>query len=410
MFNHPIWMISPVQQTNVTQIFIPKGEITLNADYTTLKLTQNISALYEESRKLCQTSNIIEEFVAKKIPKGLSTPNKRILHVFLQNIRNTCEEIASTWTQITNSFGLTQMAGAKDIVKRQIVAATAIVTSLITFFTTKELISMTSEDDDDELYESTNHLITAIQNHETRLVRLEDDQKQLKQHLEKLNNALIMGIRTQDIFYDMFATSTYSLSLAKHVKDINEGLYTLMQSNKLHPNLIDWSELAKAIERLRKMAIKSSKELLLENNSDVFQLKTDFVARPEGIIHVLVHIPVVDISSKLKLFQHIPTPITAGKYQMAVDDRSEPKYLAINQDFTLYASLHNLEKCTQMRDTFICNDKSILRKVGKNSGCLIDLYQNEIERARMTCNFRIVPNKDFAVRLTNDKIYISVTN
>ena len=84
------------------------------------------------------------------------------------------------------------MAGAKNIVKRQIVAATAIVTSLITFFTTKELISMTSEDDDDELYESTNHLITAIQNHETRLVRLEDDQKQLKQHLEKLYNASIM--------------------------------------------------------------------------------------------------------------------------------------------------------------------------------------------------------------------------
>ena len=28
----------------------------------------------------------------------------------------------------------------------------------------------------------------------------------------------------------------------------------------------------------------------------------------------------------------------------------------------------------------------------------------------MTCNFRIVPNKDFAVRLTTEKIYISVTN
>ena len=75
-----------------------------------------------------------------------------------------------------------------------------------------------------------------------------------------------------------------------------------MQSNKLHPNLIDWSELAKAIERLRKMAIRSSKELLLENNADIFQLKTDFVARPEGIIHVLVHIPVVDISNKRSFF------------------------------------------------------------------------------------------------------------
>ena len=93
-----------------------------------------------------------------------------------------------------------------------------------------------------------------------------------------------------------------------------------MQSNKLHPNLIDWSELAKAIERLRKMAIKSSKKLLLENNADVFQLKTEVVARPECIIRVSVHAPNVDISSKLKLFQHIPTPITAGKYQMAIDD------------------------------------------------------------------------------------------
>ena len=45
---------------------------------------------------------------------------------------------------------------------------------------------MTSGDDEDELYESTNDLITAIQNHETRLVRLEDDQNQLKQHLEKI--------------------------------------------------------------------------------------------------------------------------------------------------------------------------------------------------------------------------------
>ena len=57
MFNRPIWMISPILKTKVTQIFIPKGEITLNADYVTLRLTQNVSALYEESRKLCQTSN-----------------------------------------------------------------------------------------------------------------------------------------------------------------------------------------------------------------------------------------------------------------------------------------------------------------------------------------------------------------
>ena len=188
---------------------------------------------------------LLSNLFPRKPQKDLSNPNKRILHVLRQNIKNTCEEISSTWTQIKMSFGLTQMEEAKDVVKRQIVAATAIITSLITFFTTKQLISMSNGDDDDELYESTNHLITAIQNHETRLVRLEDEQKQLKAHLEKINKALILGIRTQDIFYDMFATSTYANSLAKHVRDINEGLYTLLQSNKLHRNLITWTEMAK---------------------------------------------------------------------------------------------------------------------------------------------------------------------
>ena len=55
---------------------------------------------------------------------------------------------------------------------------------------------------------------------------------------------------------------------------------------------------------------------------------------------------------------------------MAVDNRAEPRYLAINQDFTLYATLHNLDKCIPMRDTYICNDISILRKVGKTVDAL----------------------------------------
>ena len=44
----------------------------------------------------------------------------------------------------------------------QIVAATFIITSLITCFTVAELLSMTSVDDEDDLYESTNYLIETM--------------------------------------------------------------------------------------------------------------------------------------------------------------------------------------------------------------------------------------------------------
>lgn len=56
--------------------FIPVGEITQNAEYATLKLTQNISTLYDESRQLCQIFDVIKEFIARKVPKDLSSPQK----------------------------------------------------------------------------------------------------------------------------------------------------------------------------------------------------------------------------------------------------------------------------------------------------------------------------------------------
>ena len=115
MLDHPIWTISRVQPTNISQIFIPEGELTPNADYATLILTQNISTLCDEYRQLCQTSDVIKEFIGRKVPKDLSSPNKRILRVLQQNIRNTCDEITSTWSQIINSFGLTQMDEAKEV-------------------------------------------------------------------------------------------------------------------------------------------------------------------------------------------------------------------------------------------------------------------------------------------------------
>ena len=42
---------------------------------------------------------------------------------------------------------------------------------------TKEFISMSSGDSDDELYDSTNHIMSAIEDHDTRIVRLEDNHK-----------------------------------------------------------------------------------------------------------------------------------------------------------------------------------------------------------------------------------------
>ena len=199
-WKNPAESINSLNPTNITNIFIPHGEIVPKANFATLKITLNVSKIFDETRKLCHTSKVIEEFVKKRTADKLSTPNKKVLHVIKENIKNLCRDDKEALAQIKSSFGLNDMELSNRREKRQlVVAATAIITSLVTYFSTKELISMSTDDEDSELYDTTNHIIAAVQNHETRLIRLEDKQKQLDVHLEKLAKALVLGIKNQDI-------------------------------------------------------------------------------------------------------------------------------------------------------------------------------------------------------------------
>ena len=58
----------------------------------------------------------------------------------------------------------------------------------------------------------------------------------------------------------------------------------------------------------------------------------------------------------------------------------------------------------------ICNGNNVLKKVGNNGGCLIDLFMNNIEEAKTSCTYMIRHPKEFAVRLTNEKVYIYAPN
>ena len=79
-WKNPAESINSLNPTNITNIFIPHGEIVPKANFATLKITLIVSKIFDETRKLCHTSKVIEEFVKKRTDK-LSAPNKKVLHV-----------------------------------------------------------------------------------------------------------------------------------------------------------------------------------------------------------------------------------------------------------------------------------------------------------------------------------------
>ena len=100
---------------------------------------------------------------------------------------------------IQSSFGISPKS---SIDERQAVLATAVVTSLITYFTTRQLVQMGSDEDSDELIGTTNHLIAAIEDHETRITRIEERQKQSDKVVNKLKDSLVLGLKKKDKKYN----------------------------------------------------------------------------------------------------------------------------------------------------------------------------------------------------------------
>ena len=135
----------------------------------------------------------------------------------------------------------------------------------------------------------------------------------------------------------------------------------------------------------------------------MFQLKADFVAYPSGLISVLIHIPVE--TKRFKLYKFVSTPIpTAKNYQFLVDN--DKSYLAINGEATLFSTFDDLDECLQMRDIYVCNHLTIFHKSHSGKDCLFDLYNNPFAFADKTCNYRIRPSSEMAVRLSDQEIFV----
>ena len=405
---------SSIQPTTVTDIFLPQGDIVYNHDYATLNIAINTTKLFAESQKVCQSSRIIKSFIKKRAAKlNLSKPNYNLMQILVKRIHTFCEEDMEVMRTIQTSFGISPKSSRDE---RQVVLATALVTSLVTYFTTRQLVQMGSDEDSDELIGTTNHLIAAIEDHETRITRIEERQKQLDKVVNKLKDSLVLGLRTEDMFATIYSMSTYASEVSRHIKDINIGLFTLFTNNRLHPNLVNGSTLAKGISKLRKKALVHSKELILEHNSDVFMSHCDFVGFPDGEIKILLHLPLINPVDKLKLYKHIATPgwISQDGYQLLVDGQSE-EYLAISSMGTLYATFSSSDltsDCVSIRDTKLCKSTtSILKKTGgKEPKCLVNLFLGNLEEAKSSCTYRLRKPTQFAVRLNNEQIYFYSPN
>ena len=150
--------------------------------------------------------------------------------------------------------------------------------------------------------------------------------------------------------------------------------------------------------------MKHGKELILENDEDLFQLKSSFVNWKHGIVSIMVQIPAITPSSKLRLYKFYGLPQRNGNaFEMRIEN--EDKYLAINSEAAMFTTLPDLRQCTAMRDIYLCDKVNLLQKANSQS-CLFNLFSKN-GKSRESCAYKVLKIKSYRVGLSSNELYFS---
>ena len=418
--------IKPIKPTT---IFQPFGKVVNQYTYANIRIHINITSLFDEVEQLCYASKLL-----KKGKKEMNTSgsSRKLVHMLTEDLVHACNQSTRKLKALTKTFGFKRVkipdyASAfykgnitKNREKRQLIIGGIIaITSILSIYSVSQLINIATSNDD-ELVTQTNHIINAIEDHENRIVRNDEDIKRLMQHIEKLEEEILISQDLQMIVARIFSIKTQALSIQSHLEGIEVGLYNLLKG-QLTPYLVSVDTIQKGLNKLRSNIVNKGFLLATYDANEALQLQSSFVSLTNGTILALLHIPVFRAMSTLYIYKYIPIPIASNDNGTTIIIEPEQSYLAVSLKEEYYIEIQEDElehKCTYIKDTFFCNG-AILKK-GYHNSCLHALYKNELSKIGDTCPIKLYNGEEYVKQLNSStfivygkeptRIYVICTN
>ena len=215
-----------------TTIFQPYGKVVNQYTYANIRVHINITSLFEEVGQLCYAAKMLKEGKKAMTSSGSS---RKLVHMLTNDLIEACNQSTRKLKALTKTFGFKNMripdfdtAWKSHIAshngnattireKRQlIIGGIVAITSILSIYSVSQLINMATSNEDD-LVTETNHIINAIEDHENRIVRHDDDIKRLMQHINKLEEELVITQDLQMIVARIFSIKTQAISIQNHL-------------------------------------------------------------------------------------------------------------------------------------------------------------------------------------------------
>ena len=432
-----------VKSTNEI-LFKPRGKLIPELSWATLRTKINITDMFKETNELCKAVHIMKKGYerlnyrhrTKEItipPTKLKDPKAYMIKYLSHSIEQMCRQNTQIVYEIINVFNLKRinkpeyipnledddtfanslMRQARQVFVGTALAVIGVVTSLVSIFTSSELLKMSSSSDtENALVDNNNHIITSLQSHENAIHRNEAALNQMKDHLLKLETHLSIEKQTFDVYLGLTAIKIYGTSTTTHLQRIQDGLYELLK-NKLSPKLVPLTQLNRATAKLRDLTMKKGYELTIKSASDIYMCETSFVSYENGNVFILTHIPMFKNKHLLKLFEYQPTPIILSQQSdQQLTIKPEKPIIAVDDDMTLYSVFDKEEihhDCSSIHDSHYCKNKNILKRTSFID-CTLALYKKDKKEIKERCALEVSTPQEVIIQLNSTSFYIYSPN
>ena len=435
-----------IETTNNEILFKPLGRLIPELSWATIRTKVNISDMFMETNQLCKAMKIMDKeytrlgrkYAAGKRriaipPNKISDIKVHLIELLTHDIKQMCEENTRRIEEIIDVFSINYevihkprhipstrskkdsnlIRKARQLVVGTVVAAVGVLTSLVSIFTSKELLSMSSsQDTSDEIIDNNNNIIRSLQTHENAIHRNKETIKRVKENIAKLENYLSIEKRATDTYITLFAIKVFGSTTTQHLQRIQDGLYQLLK-NKLSPKLVPLKQLQGVLGKIKDITRKRGYELAINSAADIYMCQTSFVAYTTGELIVLSHIPMYKTKHLMKLLEYQPTPIILSKQsdQQVFIQPNNP-IIAVDEDMTLY-SVYKKEEihhdCSALHNNYYCKNKNILTRT-RYADCTLALYKKSKEEIKSKCALVVSSPQEIIIQLNSTTFYTYLPN
>ena len=207
-----------IEPTTNEILFKPLGNLIPELSWATIRTKINITDMFKETEQLCRAAIILDKeylrmgnkFNGKEVrtkisPKNLNNIQAYLVEILAEDIHQMCiqnsiriQEIIDVYNlqKIEKPLSITEIVPSiirkvRQVVIGSIIAAVGVMTSLVSIFTSKELLNMSASDDtDDELIDNSNNIIKTLQAHENAINRNEATLKDIRTQIDNLEKTI----------------------------------------------------------------------------------------------------------------------------------------------------------------------------------------------------------------------------